>query len=78
MTRRIFTLMHFIVLAALMTASGANILNGNRQLMALGEYDGAGTRFDYRRRSGHECPGACIFAPGPLNMPVDVKVSKGH
>ncbi|XP_070211907.1 thrombospondin type-1 domain-containing protein 4-like isoform X2 [Littorina saxatilis] len=59
---------------ALSTEAGLDIVNSNRQLRATGEYGGAGTVFDYRRRSGRSCPGVCIFADGPLNQPVEVKL----
>ncbi|XP_025077447.1 thrombospondin type-1 domain-containing protein 4-like isoform X3 [Pomacea canaliculata] len=58
---------------ALTTARG-NILNGDQQLRHTGQYAGAGTVFDYRRRSGHDCPGACIFAEGPTTEVVEVKL----
>ncbi|KAL8586445.1 hypothetical protein ACOMHN_050040 [Nucella lapillus] len=59
---------------ALETSAGKNIVNGGKQLRAGGRYDGAGTTFDYRRRSGLWCPGACVFADGPLNESVTVQL----
>lgn len=57
-----------------LSTTGGSILNGDMHLRPIGKYSGAGTEFDYRRRSGHYCPGTCIFADGPLTQTVEVQL----
>nr|KAG5699566.1 hypothetical protein BaRGS_033762 [Batillaria attramentaria] len=64
----------FVACAAPLSTAGGSILNGDLKLRPTGQYPGAGTVFDYRRRSGRHCPGVCIFADGPVTEPVEVKL----
>ena len=59
---------------ALQYTNGTSILNGKRSLSHTGNYPAAGTVFRYNRFSGTNCPGECLFANGPLTLPLDLKV----
>lgn len=65
---------YLMYLSLALKTSRSSIINTDHRLQATGRYQGAGTLFDYRRRSGPDCPGVCIFADGPTTEPVEVQV----
>ena len=42
--------------------------------MLTGNYPLAGTLFHCNRISGIDCPGECLYAEGPLKVPLDLQV----
>lgn len=58
---------------AVRTDSGDNVVNGYWSVGSTGSFAGVGTQFSYNR-GARNCPGECIYAPGPTDRQITVQL----